>query len=75
MTLTAFVNAHVVPIAAEPFDGTLLVEDGRITALGPEVEAPGDAEVVDCEGRSARTPRTSTRRRAAPRPRGWAPPS
>ena len=51
MTLTAFVNAHVVPIAAEPFDGTLLVEDGRITALGPDVEAPDGAEVVDCEGR------------------------
>ena len=51
MTLTAFVNAHVVPVAAEPFDGALLVEDGRITALGPDVEAPDGAEVVDCEGR------------------------
>ena len=51
MTLTAFVNAHVVPVAAEPFDGTLLVEDGRITAIGPDVEAPDGAEVVDCEGR------------------------
>ena len=46
MTLTAFVNAHVVPVAAEPFDGTLLVEDGRITALGPDVEAPDGAEVA-----------------------------
>ena len=33
MTLTAFVNAHVVPVAAEPFDGALLVEDGRITRI------------------------------------------
>ena len=32
MTLTAFVNAHVVPVAAEPFDGALLVEDGRDVA-------------------------------------------
>ena len=50
MTLTAFVHAHVVPVAAEPFAGTLLVEDGRITALGPDVEVPDGADVVDCQG-------------------------
>jgi hypothetical protein len=32
--LTAITNAHVVPIDGEPFDGTVVVEDGRITALG-----------------------------------------
>ena len=50
MTLTAFVNAHVVPVESAPFDGALIVEDGRITALGPDVSAPEGADVVDCEG-------------------------
>ena len=51
MTSCAFVNAHIVPIEAEPFDGTLVVEDGRIVALGPDVQAPATARRVDCEGR------------------------
>lgn len=51
MTSCAFVNAHIVPIEAEPFDGTLVVEDGRIVALGPDVQAPATARRIDCEGR------------------------
>lgn len=51
MTTTAFVNAHVVPVESEPFDGVLLVQDGKITALGADVEVPADADVVDCEGK------------------------
>ncbi|MGP9538786.1 amidohydrolase [Brachybacterium sp. AOP43-C2-M15] len=50
MTITAITHAHVVPIDGEPFDGTLLLEDGRITALGPDLELPADAEVVDAAG-------------------------
>jgi len=50
MTL-ALVNAHVVPVEGDPFDGTVLVEDGRITALGADVAAPEGAEVVDAQGR------------------------
>ena len=46
MTVTAFVNAHVVPVESAPFDGALIVEDGRITALGPDVAAPEGADVV-----------------------------
>ena len=51
MTVTAFTNAHVVPVESAPFDGVLLVEDGRITALGADVEVPAGADVVDCGGR------------------------
>lgn len=51
MTITAFVHAHVVPVESAPFDGALIVEDGRITALGPDVAAPEGADVVDCEGK------------------------
>ena len=49
-TLTAIVNAHIVPISAEPFDGTIVLEHGRIAALGTEVEVPEGATVVDAEG-------------------------
>jgi imidazolonepropionase-like amidohydrolase len=47
----AIVNAHVVPIEGEPFDGTVLVSDGLISALGPDVPVPDDAEVLDAAGR------------------------
>ncbi len=47
----AIVNAHVVPIDGEPFDGTVLVADGLIAALGADVAVPDDAQVVDAAGR------------------------
>ncbi|MGP9706325.1 MULTISPECIES: amidohydrolase [unclassified Brachybacterium] len=50
MTFTAITNAHIVPIEGEPFDGTLLIQDGRITDLGPDLEIPADAEVLDAAG-------------------------
>lgn len=50
MATIAFTNAHVVPVSAEPFDGTVVVTDGKIAALGADVEVPEGAEVVDCEG-------------------------
>lgn len=50
MTL-AITHAHVVPIEGEPFEGTVLIEDGTITALGADLEVPGGAEVVDAGGR------------------------
>ena len=50
MTLTAITHAHVVPIEGAPFDGTVLVRDGRIADLGPALEIPADAEVVDAGG-------------------------
>lgn len=46
----AITNAHVVPIESEPFDGTVVVEDGRISAMGPKVRIPRKAEVIDAEG-------------------------
>lgn len=50
MTL-AITNARVVPIEAEPFTGTVVVEAGTITALGPDITVPDGAEVVDAGGR------------------------
>lgn len=49
-TLTAIVNARIVPISADPFDGTIILQHGRIAALGADVEVPEGATVVDAHG-------------------------
>ncbi|MFB9428200.1 amidohydrolase [Streptoalloteichus tenebrarius] len=49
----AITGGYVVPVDGDPIEGgTVLVEDGRITAVGPagEVTVPADAEVVDAAG-------------------------
>ncbi|MDJ0954801.1 MAG: amidohydrolase [Acidimicrobiia bacterium] len=47
----AFVNATIWTAAGEEIDdGSLLITDGRIVAVGPDVDT-ADATVVDCEGR------------------------
>jgi imidazolonepropionase-like amidohydrolase len=47
----AIVGGRVVPIEAEPVDvGTVLVQDGRITAVGADVAVPAGAKVVDASG-------------------------
>lgn len=49
---TAFVNATLYPISSAPVkNGILLVEGGKILAAGSGFSAPGDAQVVDCQGR------------------------
>ncbi len=47
----AVINAHVVPIEGEPFDGAVVVADGRIAALGAGVTIPEGVEVIDAQGR------------------------
>ncbi|WP_035770072.1 amidohydrolase [Arthrobacter castelli] len=47
---TAITNAHVVPIEGEPFDGTVVVAKGRISAMGPKAKIPRQAEVIDAGG-------------------------
>ncbi|MDQ3405458.1 MAG: amidohydrolase [Actinomycetota bacterium] len=49
----AVTGGYVVPIEGEPIDGgTVLIEDGKIVAVGPEVDVdiPDDAEIVDASG-------------------------
>lgn len=50
-TVLAFTGAHVVPVEGDPFDGTVVVQDGLITALGADAEVPEGAEVVDATGK------------------------
>lgn len=48
----AYVGATLHPVASAPVgEGTLLVEDGRITQLGADVTVPDNARVVDLAGR------------------------
>ncbi len=46
----AITHAHVVPITSAPFEGTVIVEDGKIVAFGPDVAIPEGAEVIDAAG-------------------------
>ena len=48
--LLAITNARVVPVTGSPFHGTVLVADGRIRELGPEVRVPEAAQVLDAGG-------------------------
>lgn len=49
-SVTAFVGGQVVPVTAAPFVGTVVVTDGKISALGPNVKVPKNAEIVDASG-------------------------
>ncbi len=47
----AIVGGYVVPITAEPIDGaTILIRDGKITAVGIALDIPADARVIDAAG-------------------------
>lgn len=48
--LLAIVNATVIPVEGEEFEGTILLENGRIAALGTDVAVPDDATVLDVDG-------------------------
>ncbi|GAB3613441.1 amidohydrolase [Humibacter ginsengisoli] len=48
----AIVGAHVVPVASEPIEnGTVVVENGVITAVGRDIAPPEGVRVVDAAGR------------------------
>jgi imidazolonepropionase-like amidohydrolase len=49
--VVAIVGGRVVPITGEPVpDGTVLVSDGRITAVGAGLEVPAGARLIDATG-------------------------
>lgn len=50
MTTFAITHAHVQPVTGPAFDGTVVVQDGTIAALGADIEIPDGAEVVDADG-------------------------
>ena len=47
----AFTGATIMPVSDDPIEnGVLVIEDGKITAVGAGVRIPRDAEVVDVSG-------------------------
>ncbi|MEU4763461.1 amidohydrolase [Actinosynnema sp. NPDC023794] len=47
----AITGGYVVPVAGEPMEGgTVLVQDGKIVAVGVDVEVPDGVPVVDAAG-------------------------
>ena len=47
----AITGGFVVPVDTDPIDGgTVLIADGRITAVGRDVDVPDGVEVVDASG-------------------------
>ncbi|OLT39955.1 amidohydrolase [Saccharomonospora sp. CUA-673] len=51
MTTTAITNGYVVPVDGDPIDGgVVLMDDGKIVAVGADVSIPAGADVVDAAG-------------------------
>ncbi len=52
-TVTAITNAKIMTVgpAGNIENGTILIQDGKITAVGAEVAAPAGATVIDASGR------------------------
>lgn len=48
--IIAITGAHVLPVSAPAFDGTVLLAEGRISGLGEDVEIPEGAQVIDAQG-------------------------
>jgi imidazolonepropionase-like amidohydrolase len=47
----AITGGRIVPISGEPLDsGTILVTGGKITAVGPDLDIPDGATVIDAAG-------------------------
>ncbi len=48
----AIVGGRVLPIEGTPFEGgAILIEDGRITALGPDIPVPDGVDRIDADGK------------------------
>ena len=50
--LTAIINAHVVPVSSPTLPrGTILLEKGRIVAVGTDLHIPAGATIIDAAGK------------------------
>ena len=48
----AIQNAKIITVSGEPIEnGTVLIRDGKIEAVGQDVDVPGEALIIDGEGR------------------------
>ncbi|MEM9847812.1 MAG: amidohydrolase, partial [Bacteroidota bacterium] len=44
----ALTNATIVTVTNGTVEGTLLIQDGKIAAIGENVSIPSDAKTIDC---------------------------
>lgn len=48
----AIQNAKIIPISGETIErGSILIQDGQIVAFGADIDIPGEAKVIDAEGK------------------------
>ena len=48
----AIQNAKIITVSGEPIaSGTILISNGKITAVGTDVKVPGEAKVIDAKGK------------------------
>src|SRR6266566_6621146 len=51
VSVFAITHAKIVTLAGSPIeDGTLVINGGKIAAVGANVEVPAGAQVIDCKG-------------------------
>jgi len=49
--LLAIVNARIVPVVGEEIpSGAILIENGKIKAIGPDIDIPSEARVIEARG-------------------------
>jgi len=46
----ALTNATIVTVTNGTVNGTLLIQDGKIAAIGTDVSVPSGAKIIDCSG-------------------------
>jgi imidazolonepropionase-like amidohydrolase len=49
-TVVVVHNAKILTVTKGSFDGSILIRDGRIAQVGPRVDAPAGAQVIDAGG-------------------------
>ena len=49
--MKAIINGKVITVTGQTYDkATVLIENGKIKAVGPDIPVPQDAEVIDATG-------------------------
>lgn len=50
--MTAIINGKIIPVTGEPIEGgTVLIENGKIIAVGSGIVVPDGSEIVDARGK------------------------
>ena len=49
--VTAIINAHIHPMTTASFKGTILLQSGRVKALGKTLTPPQGAKIIDAKGK------------------------